>query len=232
MKLRFFRSAAAVALALATQAALTSAPAPAMGTVTIQQPTARNTYHNVEIKIIHNALFVTSADGRGTLVINRAACAYQGAVLVCFVTSATLVQAGKTTPLDFRNGTVYVEHDRSAAIAGTFDHEGAGQGHHELVHDVAWNLREHGRLDRQGGEVMRYLSVLFAVLFALQPALTSARPGGGGGGGGMRGGGGARPSGGGGARPSGGGGARPSAAAASISEAIPVARRKVATAAT
>ncbi len=106
MKLRFFGSAAALALAAVT--GLTGAPAQAMGTVTIQQPDGgRNTYRNVEIKIIHNALFVTSADGKGTLVINRAACAYQGEVLVCFVTSAALVQSGKTSALDFRNGTVY-----------------------------------------------------------------------------------------------------------------------------
>ncbi|HVR47342.1 MAG TPA: hypothetical protein VMT95_12005 [Candidatus Binatia bacterium] len=119
MKLSFFGSAAAATLALASATGLTAAPAQAMGTVTIQQPNgARNTYHDAVIKVIHNALFITSADGKGTLVINRAACAYQGAVLVCFVTSATLVQAGKTSPLDFRNGTVYVNMtDQPQALA-------------------------------------------------------------------------------------------------------------------
>jgi hypothetical protein len=108
MKVRFFGPIAAL-LALAVGAGLSETPARAMGTVTIQQANGtRSTYHDAVIKIIHNALYVTSADGKGTLVINRAACAYQGAVLVCFVTSATLVQAGKTSPLDFRNGTVYV----------------------------------------------------------------------------------------------------------------------------
>ncbi len=108
MKLSLFGAAAAV-LAVATAVGVSSSPAQAMGTVTIQQADGgRNTYRDVQIKIIHNALFVTSADGKGTLVINRAACAYQGAILVCFVTSATLVQSGKTSPLDFRNGTVYV----------------------------------------------------------------------------------------------------------------------------
>lgn len=119
MKLSFFGSAVAATLALAAATGLTVAPAQAMGTVTIQQADgARNTYHDAVIKIIHNALYVTSADGRGTLVINRAACAYQGDVLVCFVTSATLVQSGKTTPLDFRNGTVYVNMtDQPQALA-------------------------------------------------------------------------------------------------------------------
>jgi len=80
-----------------------------MGTVTIQQADGgRNTYRDAVIKIIHNALYVTSADGKGTLVINRAACSYQGQIMVCFVTNAALVQSGKTSPLDFRSGTVYV----------------------------------------------------------------------------------------------------------------------------
>ncbi|HEY6327280.1 MAG TPA: hypothetical protein VIW73_12290 [Candidatus Cybelea sp.] len=108
MKLHFLGSLAGLA-ALVAATGLTAVPAGAMGTVTIQQADGtRNTYNDAVIKIIHNALYVTSADGKGTLVINRAACAYQGDVLVCFVTSATLVQSGKTTPLDFRSGTVYV----------------------------------------------------------------------------------------------------------------------------
>jgi hypothetical protein len=80
----------------------------ATGTVTIRQNSGgTNTYSGAEIKIIHSALYVTSADGRGTLVINRAACAYQGQLMVCLPTSAALVQAGKTSPLDFESGTVY-----------------------------------------------------------------------------------------------------------------------------
>jgi hypothetical protein len=75
----------------------------------IQQPDGgQNVYHNVAIKVIHSALYVTSEDGRGTLVINRAACAYQGKLMVCLPTSAALVQSGKTSPLDFQQGTVYV----------------------------------------------------------------------------------------------------------------------------
>jgi hypothetical protein len=65
-------------------------------------------YHDVSIKIIHQALFLTSEDGKGTLVINRAACAFQGQILVCFATGATLVQAGSSKPLDFKRGTVYL----------------------------------------------------------------------------------------------------------------------------
>jgi hypothetical protein len=81
----------------------------ATGTVTIRQINGgTNTYSGAGIKIIHSALYVTSADGKGTLVINRAACAYQGQLMVCLPTSATLVQAGATNSLDFKSGTVYL----------------------------------------------------------------------------------------------------------------------------
>jgi len=81
----------------------------AMGTMTIQQSNGvTNVYRDVVIKVIHNALYMTSADGKGTLVINRAACSYQGDLMVCFATGATLVQAGQTSSLDFKHGTLYV----------------------------------------------------------------------------------------------------------------------------
>jgi hypothetical protein len=79
------------------------------GTVTIAQTDGHtDTYHDVVIKVIHDVLYITSADGRGTLIIHRAACAFQGQLLVCFPTSAVLVQSGETKPLDFRKGTLYV----------------------------------------------------------------------------------------------------------------------------
>jgi hypothetical protein len=100
----------AFAAALALCACIFStATAGAQGTMTIQQPDGgTNTYQNVVIKVIHSALYLTSADGRGTLVINRAACSYQGKIMVCLPTSAALVQSGKTSPLDFQKGTVYL----------------------------------------------------------------------------------------------------------------------------
>jgi hypothetical protein len=85
------------------------ATAGATGTMMIQQPDGgQNVYHDVAIKVIHSALYLSSQDGKGTLVINRAACSYQGKLMVCLPTSATLVQSGKTSPLDFQQGTVYL----------------------------------------------------------------------------------------------------------------------------
>jgi hypothetical protein len=88
---------------------LFTAAARAEGTMTIAHSDGQtDVYHHVAIKVIHSALYLTSEDGKGTLVINRAACAYQGQLMVCLPTSAALVQSGKTSPLDFRKGTVYV----------------------------------------------------------------------------------------------------------------------------
>jgi hypothetical protein len=107
---RFSFGAAAFAAAAAFTACLfATVAARAEGTITIQQSDGdTNVYHNVAIKVIHSALYLTSEDGKGTLVINRAACAYQGKVMVCLPTSAALVQSGKTSALDFQKGTVYL----------------------------------------------------------------------------------------------------------------------------
>jgi hypothetical protein len=96
-------------LALMASVVLCTAAAGATGTVLIRQSNGQtNVYDDVVIKVIHNALFMTSADGKGTLVINRAACSYQGDLMVCFATGATLIQAGQTSSLDFKTGTLYV----------------------------------------------------------------------------------------------------------------------------
>jgi hypothetical protein len=87
---------------------IAAAPARAAGVVTITHSDGSvDTYRDVAIKIIHNALYVTSADGQGTMVINRAACSYQGETLVCFPTGVTLVQSGSTSAVDLARGTIY-----------------------------------------------------------------------------------------------------------------------------
>lgn len=101
--------AGAALVVLLASLALGAAPASAMGTVLIRQADgSTNTYDDVAIKVIHNALYMTTRDGKGTLVINRAACSYQGDLMICFATSATLVQAGKTSAIDLKHGTIYV----------------------------------------------------------------------------------------------------------------------------
>lgn len=111
MKYYSYKAGAATLVAVLTLLAfgVCTAGAYATGTVLIRQNDGdTNTYSDAEIKIIHSALYVTSEDGRGTLIINRAACTYQGQLMVCLPTNATLVQAGETSPLDFKSGTVYL----------------------------------------------------------------------------------------------------------------------------
>jgi len=81
----------------------------AKGTVTVQQSNgSTQTYNNVTIVIAHKTLRVTTADGVGTLVIDKAACSYVGNLQMCLPYSMTLDQGGGTHPLDFQRGTVYV----------------------------------------------------------------------------------------------------------------------------
>lgn len=97
------------ALTIALSGLVGPQAARADGTVLIQQSNGhRDTYDDVVIKVIHSALYLTSADGHGTIVINRAACSYQGQLMVCLPTSAALVQSGKTSALDFKSGTLYL----------------------------------------------------------------------------------------------------------------------------
>jgi hypothetical protein len=119
MRLPFWKAlaaACAAVLGVCAAGAFSATAARATGTVTIRQADgATNVYRNVVIEVIRGALFMTSSDGKGTLVIHRAACSYQGQLLVCFATSATLIQGGETNPLDLRNGTIYVNSGGTAA---------------------------------------------------------------------------------------------------------------------
>jgi hypothetical protein len=96
-------------LAIAAASVLgTVCSASAHGTILIQSNMGNtDTYENVNIQVIHNTLNITSEDGKGTLIITRAACAYQGQVYTCLPTGATLVQNGSVHALDLRGGTIY-----------------------------------------------------------------------------------------------------------------------------
>ncbi len=92
----------------------TTTLAGATGTARVQQNTgAVKYYHNVIIKITTNSLRVTSADGKGTLIVYRAACAYDGYLQKCTPRSAYLQQNGATRPIDIKSGTVWVNLTKS-----------------------------------------------------------------------------------------------------------------------
>jgi len=80
----------------------------AHGTLTVQkvnQPT--QTYPNVRIVVAHKTLRVTSADGKGTLVFDKAACSYAGELQMCLPYDCTLVQGGGSSPINIQKGTLY-----------------------------------------------------------------------------------------------------------------------------
>jgi hypothetical protein len=94
--------------AFATSFLLSGAYAGATGTALIRQSDGHtDQYNHVKIKLLHGALFMTTADGKGTVVIHRAACSYQAQLMVCFVTSATLIQGGSVKTIDLKTGTIY-----------------------------------------------------------------------------------------------------------------------------
>jgi hypothetical protein len=95
-------------LAIVGLACSIASVARAEGTARIQQADGTvNTYHNVKIQILNKTLTMTSPDGKGTLMIYRAACAYQGSILVCLPTGTTLIQGGTVSPIKLLSGTVY-----------------------------------------------------------------------------------------------------------------------------
>ena len=59
-----------------------AAPALADGTVRVTQNDGTlQVYPNVSIRVVDKTLRVTSADGKGTLIVERAACSYTGELL-------------------------------------------------------------------------------------------------------------------------------------------------------
>lgn len=109
------------ALAAVIVCLLVPSPARATGTLLIQRSNGdAKTYSDVEIKALGGTLFLTSDDGDGTIVVNRAACSFQGKVMVCLPTSVVLVQDGESSPLALKSGTVYLndtDQDQPLALS-------------------------------------------------------------------------------------------------------------------
>lgn len=81
----------------------------AKGTARVQQNDGSvQSYADVEIRITNKTLRLTTADGKGTLVIDKAACSYVGELMRCLPYTMTLDQGGGVHPLDFDRGTVYL----------------------------------------------------------------------------------------------------------------------------
>jgi hypothetical protein len=89
--------------------ASTLVPALAYGTVRVQQNDGTvRTYEGVLIKVVHKTLRITTHDGKGTLIISQAACAYSGELERCTPLKMSIEQGGSTKVLDFASGNIYV----------------------------------------------------------------------------------------------------------------------------
>jgi hypothetical protein len=107
--------AIAAAVLAATVPLSVPSVARATGTIDIHhQDGTTNTYRDVDVRVFSGSLFLTSDDGEGTIVVNRAACSYQGKIIVCLPTSAALVQGGKSHALDLKSGTIYLNYSAGA----------------------------------------------------------------------------------------------------------------------
>ena len=101
------RSTPTIAALLLFFAAL--GPAFAAGTLRIQESDGDvRTYDNVSVKVVHHTLRITSADGKGTLIVNQAACSFVDRIQRCYPLKVSLEQGGATKPIDLKRGTIYV----------------------------------------------------------------------------------------------------------------------------
>ena|SRR5579863_3551272 len=81
----------------------------ATGTAIIQQRDGSiKTYGDVSVRLARQELALTTSDGAGTLVIAKAACSNEGALLKCLPYDATLFQYGKKTRISLNNGTIWL----------------------------------------------------------------------------------------------------------------------------
>jgi hypothetical protein len=105
----------AVAAAAACAVLVLSSPAEARGTARIQQQDGTvKTYNNVYVRIKNQAMALTSSDGKGTLILGKAACTEVAALIRCLPYDATLDQNGKSLHIPLQSGTVWLNPTKEA----------------------------------------------------------------------------------------------------------------------
>jgi hypothetical protein len=84
-------------------------PALATGTMRVQHKNGVvQTYTDVYIRILDNEMTLTSNDGKGTVVIGKAACTKIGELIQCLPYDATLEQNGSEARIALQSGTVWL----------------------------------------------------------------------------------------------------------------------------
>jgi hypothetical protein len=84
-------------------------PALATGTMRVQHKNGTvQTYTDVYIRILDNEMTLTSNDGKGTVVIGKAACTKIGELIQCLPYDAMLEQNGNEARIALQSGTVWL----------------------------------------------------------------------------------------------------------------------------
>jgi hypothetical protein len=84
-------------------------PANATGTVRVQQRDGSvQIYSGVRIVVRNDSMSITSHDGKGTLLIGKAACSKVADLIRCLPYDATLEQNGKAARIALQTGTVWL----------------------------------------------------------------------------------------------------------------------------
>jgi hypothetical protein len=106
---RFIRTAASVVIGLAVVLSV-ALPAAADGVARVTKiDGSHQVYQNVLIRLTKRIrLTITSADGRGSLIVDEAACSYEGTLEHCLLIGVSLNQDGVTNPLTLQSGTALV----------------------------------------------------------------------------------------------------------------------------
>ncbi|MGC2130421.1 MAG: hypothetical protein WA629_10015 [Candidatus Aquilonibacter sp.] len=80
--------------------------AQANGTMRVQQADGSVQLYDVTLAVSGRQLLITTANKKGTLIVDEAACSFDSRVMTCIPERVRLRQNG-TVPLDFERGTVY-----------------------------------------------------------------------------------------------------------------------------
>jgi hypothetical protein len=109
MKTSFLPVRLLAAALIAATFLLPPAAANARGTARVQQPDGDVKYYtNVRIVVKDQALWFTSSDDKGTIVVGKAACTKIGELIRCYPYDATLYQDGRKMHIALQSGTVWL----------------------------------------------------------------------------------------------------------------------------
>jgi hypothetical protein len=75
------------------------------------------TYHQVFIRIVdHHAVYITSADGRDTLMVHKSACTTAGQLERCLPYRITLLKSGVPHRIDLQRGIEYLNRTDTGQV--------------------------------------------------------------------------------------------------------------------